>query len=120
MNKQPAIKNDDPLYRLLRDGNIDAFNTQTAGATVDLTQCDFRGVDLRGLNAAGLDLADSYLRQADLRGVDFSQARLEGASINGAKISGTFFPCELSADEIQLSLRYGTRMRYLTTCRLQV
>ena len=57
-------------------------------------------------------MSDCYLRHADLRGVDFSQTRLQGASINGARISGTYFPPELSADEINLSLLHGTRMRY--------
>jgi uncharacterized protein YjbI with pentapeptide repeats len=47
-----------------------------------------------------------------LRGIDFSNARLEGASINGARISGAFFPAELSADEIMLSVNHGTHMRY--------
>ena len=37
---------------------------------------------------------------------------LEGASIAGTKISGTYFPKELSAEEINLSLQHGTRMRY--------
>ena len=45
-------------------------------------------------------------------GVDFRAARLEGASINAAKVSGAYFPVELSASEIELSLLHGTRMRY--------
>lgn len=32
--------------------------------------------------------------------------------INGAKISGAYFPAELTASEIELSLLHGTRMRY--------
>lgn len=109
----PLIKNDDPLYRLLRDGKVVEFNQQKArGAKSDLRGCDFRGVDLRGLDAAGLDLSNCYFRQADLRGVDFTQSKLEGASINSAKISGTYFPKELSASEIELSLIHGVRMRY--------
>ena len=43
---------------------------------------------------------------------DFRKANLEGASINAAKISGAYFPPELSASEIELSLLHGTRMRY--------
>lgn len=109
----PRFKPDDPAFCLLRDGDIEGFNRHKAsGADIDLTHCDFRGVDLRGIDAAGLDLSSCYFRQADLRGVDLSQARLEGASINGALISGTYFPPELSADEIDLSLMRGTRMRY--------
>jgi uncharacterized protein YjbI with pentapeptide repeats len=59
-----------------------------------------------------MDLSDSYFRQSDLRSVDFRKARLEGASINAAKISGAYFPAELTASEIELSLLHGTRMRY--------
>ncbi len=103
----------DPMYQLLREGCITEFNAKkAAGERVDLRSCDLRGVDLRGVDADGLDFSDSYFRQADLRGVDFRKARLEGASINAAKISGTYFPADLSASEIELSLLHGTRMRY--------
>lgn len=103
----------DRMYQLLREGNIKEFNAVKAGGDkADLTGCDFRTVDLRGLDAQGLDFSNCYFRQADLRGVDFRQCRLEGASINAAKISGTYFPDELSAEEITLSLLHGTRMRY--------
>ena len=109
----PLLKNDDPMYRLLRDGDIEAFNQQKAsGVTFDLTNCDFRSVDLKGLDASGVDFSGCYFRQADLRGIDFSQSNLEGASINGSKISGAYFPKQLSACEIELSLLHGTRMRY--------
>lgn len=103
----------DRMYQLLRDGNIKEFNVVKAeGNTTDLTGCDFRNVDLRGIDAQGLDFSDCYFRQADLRGVDFRHCRLEGASINAAKVSGAYFPPELSAEEITLSLSHGTRMRY--------
>ncbi|MFO0773683.1 MAG: pentapeptide repeat-containing protein [Nitrospiraceae bacterium] len=103
----------DPMYQLLRDGAIKEFNAKKAsGQTCDLRSCDFRGLDLRGLDAAGLDFSDSYFRQADLRGIDFREAKLEGASINTAQVSGVLFPAQLSAQEIMLSLQFGTRMRY--------
>ena len=103
----------DPMYLLLREGCIVEFNAKkAAGEKTDLRACDLRGLDLRGLDADGLDLSDSYFRQSDLRSVDFRNARLEGASINGAKISGAYFPVELSASEIELSLLHGSRMRY--------
>lgn len=103
----------DRMYQFLRDGNIKEFNVVKAeGNTADLTGCDFRNVDLRGIDAQGLDFSDCYFRQADLRGVDFRHCRLEGASINAAKVSGAYFPPELSAEEITLSLLHGTRMRY--------
>ena len=114
--KAPAQKlriSNDPMYQLLRDGAIKEFNSKkAAGQSCELRCCDFRGLDLRGLDAAGLDFSDSYFRQTDLRGVDFREANLEGASINNAQVSGAYFPLALSAEEIQLSLQHGTRMRY--------
>lgn len=112
MQNKPEIKQD-PMYLLLRHGKTEEFNTRRArGETVDLTSCDFRGLDLRGLDASGLDFTNSYFRQTDLRGIDFSSCKLEGASIYGAKISGAYFPRELSAAELTLSLMHGTRLRY--------
>jgi uncharacterized protein YjbI with pentapeptide repeats len=114
MSQKPQIKKD-PMYVLLRDEKIDAFNKHKAdGDTFDLTYCDFRGIDLRGLDADGINFSGCYFRQSDLRGLDLSSCNLEGASINGAKISGCYFPRELSAQEIDLSLNHGTRMRYKT------
>jgi uncharacterized protein YjbI with pentapeptide repeats len=113
MSLKPVNTNADPLYKLLREGRVKDFNERKKlGEKINLTHCDFRGLDLRGLDAKGLDLSGCYFRQADLRGVDFTEARLEGASLNGAKISGAYFPHELSADEITLSLLHGTRLRY--------
>ncbi|MEJ1365133.1 MAG: pentapeptide repeat-containing protein [Candidatus Sedimenticola sp. (ex Thyasira tokunagai)] len=103
----------DPLYNLLKSGQIEAFNQRRrAGEECDLRGSDLRSIDLREIDAEGLDLSDCYLHQADLRGVDMSQTRLEGASIFGARIAGTYFPDKLSAEEITLSLQHGTRMRY--------
>ena len=108
----PQIKTDE-LYRLLRDGKIDEFNTRHSnGESCDLTGADFRNVDLKGLNADGLDLSNSYFRMSNLRGIDFTNTILQGASIHGAQISGTFFPTTLDANEILLSLEHGTRMRH--------
>jgi len=113
MTRKPEIKNDNPLYRLLRDGHIEEFNENKArGERSDLTYCDFRGIDLRGIDADGLDLSGGYFRQADLRGIDFTNTNLEGASIHATKISGTWFPKGLSPEEITLSLMHGTRLRY--------
>ncbi len=107
---------DDPLYQILRNENVEAFNRARAeaGELPSFARCDFRGLDLRGLAATGLDFRDAYFRGADLRGIDFSGSRLDGASIAGAKISGCYFPRELQADEIVMSLNHGTRMRYNT------
>jgi hypothetical protein len=46
-------KSADPLYLLLREGNIDDFNRRhKAGESCDLRGCDFRGIDLRGVDVA--------------------------------------------------------------------
>ena len=109
----PQINQDDPLYMLLRDGQVEEFNRRIAGGeSCALVGYDLRGLDLRGLEATSLDFSNCYFRQADLRGIDFSQANLEGASIHAAKISGAYFPAALRADEITLSFEHGTRMRY--------
>jgi len=115
MSTPPKIKTE-PLYRLLREGKVEVFNQEIAqGKHCDLTNCDFRGLDLREIAADGLDFSGSYFRQADLRGVDLSKAKLLGASIHSARIAGAYFPVEIPAEEIQLSLIHGTRMRYRGT-----
>tara|TARA_R110002111_G_scaffold236825_2_gene298153 strand:+ start:1436 stop:1777 length:342 start_codon:yes stop_codon:yes gene_type:complete len=110
---EPIISTD-PLYRLLREGKVAEFNQRiAAGEVANLLGCDFRHINLQKLQADGLDFSDCYFRQADLRGVDFANcSSFEGASIHGAKISGVRFPKQIGADEILLSLEYGTRMRY--------
>ena len=117
-DQNPQIK-DDPMYRLLREGEVEEFNTRRAGGEAcDLCGSDFRTLDLRKLDAKGLDLRDCYFRQADLRGVDFSEANLEGASINAAKISGAYFPHELSAEAIDETLAVNVRSVLLLSSRL--
>jgi uncharacterized protein YjbI with pentapeptide repeats len=109
----PEIKRDDSMYQLLREERVEEFNQRRAnGEQCDLRHCDFRGLDLRGLNAKGLDFTGSYFRQTDLRGINFHESCLEECSINGAKISGVYFPKELPAEEVMMSLTHGTRMRY--------
>ena len=111
MRKTPSISND-PMYQLLREGQIDEFNTKKqSGEYCNLKCCDFRSLDLKGIDAVGLDFSGAYFRMSDLRGIDFRGSLLDGASINGAKISGTYFPVEISAQEILLSLEHGTRIR---------
>ncbi|NQD96087.1 pentapeptide repeat-containing protein, partial [Pseudomonas sp. CrR25] len=79
---------------------------------VDLSGGDFRGLDLRALDADHIDFTDAYFRGADLRGLDLRQTRLEGASLAHAQISGTYFPAQLNADELLMSVNFGTRLRY--------
>lgn len=108
------IISDDPLYLLLRDGKVAEFNKRiAAGEKAVLSCCDFRHTDLRGLEAKGIDFSNAYFRQADLRGIDFLDCdNIEGASFHAAKISGARFPPVLKAEEIMLSLQFGTRVRY--------
>lgn len=106
---------DSPLYRLLHNDDVSAFNQQRPqGVAIDLSGGDFRGLDLRTLDAEGIDFSNAYFRGADLRGVDLRSAQLEGASIAHAQISGAYFPSALSADEILMSMNFGTRLRYHT------
>lgn len=106
---------DSPLYRLLREENISGFNAQRPmDIEVDLSGGDFRGLDLRALDAQGINFTDAYFRGTDLRGLDLRHSRLEGASLAHAQISGTYFPADLSADELLMSVNFGTRLRYRT------
>ncbi|TBU90951.1 pentapeptide repeat-containing protein [Phytopseudomonas dryadis] len=106
---------DNPLYHLLHNDDIAAFNQQRPrDGSVDLSDGDFRGLDLRALDAHAIDFRNAYFRGADLRGVDLRSAQLEGASLAHAQISGAYFPVELSADEILMSVNFGTRLRYRT------
>jgi uncharacterized protein YjbI with pentapeptide repeats len=100
------------MYQLLRDENVEQFNKEKAeGKTCDLTGCDFKGLDLRNLDAGGLDLTDAYFRGADLRSIDFRACKLLGASIADAKISGCYFPEDIIATEVLMSVQHGTRLR---------
>jgi uncharacterized protein YjbI with pentapeptide repeats len=111
-NVKPKIKTD-PLYQMLRQEDVDAFNANRDSMdTSQLCSGDYRGRDLRKMNAKGLDFSNAYFRNADLSGIDFRETNLEGASLMDAKVSGVYFPVELSPEEIRLSLDHGTRLRY--------
>ena len=107
----PPVISDTPLYQLVREGNITAFNDQR-DITCDFSGHDFRGIDLRGINADNINFSDCYFHGSDLRGLDLTSSNLEGASIHRARIAGAYFPPELAAEEIRLSLKEGIRMRY--------
>jgi uncharacterized protein YjbI with pentapeptide repeats len=104
---------EDPLYQLLRDEKVKAFNEQKSKQSdlIDFHDCDFRGLDLRGLDATNINFSGCYFRGADLRGIDFSQTDLDGASIASAKISGCLFAKNISATEVIASVEHGIRMR---------
>ena len=105
---------DSALYALLHKDDIAGFNQERPQAPIDMRGGDFRGLDLRQLNAQDVDFTDGYFRSADLRGLDLRTACIEGASLAHAQISGAYFPVELTADEILMSVNFGTRLRYRT------
>jgi uncharacterized protein YjbI with pentapeptide repeats len=111
MTSEPGTR-DNPLWLLLKDREVEELNRRrAAGEPGDLVGCDLGGLDLRALEADGLDLRDSCLDHTDLRGVDLRGARLEGATIHAARIAGAYFPADLPAEEIELALLHGTRLR---------
>jgi uncharacterized protein YjbI with pentapeptide repeats len=69
---------------------------------------------LRAIDAKRINFSGAYFRGTDLRGLDLREAVLEGASLAHAQISGAYFPADLSADEILMSVNFGTRLRYRT------
>ena len=99
------------LSALLRSGRFKEFNDEVGDARPDLRNADLRLADLRGAPIQRADLRGAYMRRVDLRGLDLIDADLDGASMHSALISGVRFPRDLSAGEIEMSVRTGTRMR---------
>jgi len=104
---------DPHALNLIQEERFLEFNNlvDNAGGVVDLSGAHLRGYDMRKCKLQKADLTGAYLRSADLRSVDLSLAKLDGASMKEARVSGVLFPRELSAEEIRLSLTYGTRLR---------
>ena len=68
----------DPAFKLLRVGEIDAFQKNIEGRDVlDFTGCDLRGTDFRKVDLSKFILRDAYLRDADFRGCDLRHIDLE-------------------------------------------
>jgi uncharacterized protein YjbI with pentapeptide repeats len=102
----------DEAFRSLRAGDVETFHRMIERRPViDFTDADLRGTDFREVDLTKVVLHGAYLKDADLRGLDLRKVDLEGASIHNARIGGAYFPSELSASEIALSVKYGTRMR---------
>ena len=111
-NNKPEITGD-AMYQMLREGKTENFNElRSKNKTCNMQGKDFRALDLRGADVDGIDFTDCYFRHTDLRGLDMRSCQMEGASIHDARISGTYFPRELSPEEIHMSSIKGTRMRY--------
>ena len=100
------------LVLLLRDGKIDEFNHASRQEdNLDLAGANLRGADLRNAYLRNADLRNAYCHTTDFRGVDLSQANIEGASFHRARISGAYFPSNVSAEELKMSVDLGTRIR---------
>jgi len=106
-----ALIRDSKWANPLREGRFEEFNRLAAQEPPDLRNADLRMLDLRKADLTRGDMRGSYLRNADLRGLDLSGALMGGASLHDAKVAGVLFPSALSAEEIQMSLTFGTRMR---------
>ena len=101
-----------PAYVALRERQKDKFEKILfQSLQIDFSNCNLRGFDFSELSLTKVIFQGSYLHSADLRGVDLSHHNLEGCSFHRAKISGVLFPQNVSADEIRLSVEYGTRIR---------
>ncbi len=109
-----TIERGSELRDLLVEGKLDEFNRRASEEAPDLENAGLRGLDLRGADLSHANLRGAYMRNSDLRGVDMIYADLDGASVHGARIGGARFPRNVSAAEIDLSIRHGTRLRIST------
>ena len=101
------------IFQALRAGDLEAFSQRVAthGRPVDFSNADFRGTDFRGVDITNVILRGAYLKDADLRGLDLRGVDLEGCSLHKANVGGTYFPDNISAAEICMSIDHGTRIR---------
>jgi len=100
-----------PLF--LEEGGRETFNELVAqGKIPDLQNQNLENLDLRGYDLSNMDLSGAYMRGVNLSGLDLRGANLSGVSLKDAKVSGCYFPKDLAADEIRLSLEFGTRVRH--------
>ena len=98
---------------LFYEENREKFNEMVAqGKISQLQNQNLANLDLRRYNLANIDLSGSYMRGANLSGMDLRSVNLSGVSMKNAKVSGCYFPNDLSAEEIRLSLEFGTRIRH--------
>jgi len=98
---------------LFYEENREKFNELVAqGKIPHLQNQNLANLDLRLYDLSKMDLSGSYMRGANLSGVDLRGAILSGVSMKDAKVSGCYFPHDLSAEEIRLSLDFGTRVRH--------
>ena len=97
----------------IHEEDRETFNAMVAqGKVSHLKDQNLADLDLRGFDLSSMDLSGSYMRGTNLSGLDLRGANLSGVSMKGAKVSGCYFPKDLSAEEIRLSLEFGTRIRH--------
>ena len=102
-----------PRSPLFYEENSEKFNELVAqGQVPHLQNQNLANLDLRTYDLSKMDLSGSYMRGANLSGVDLRGANLSGVSLKDARVSGCYFPQDISAEEIRLSLEFGTRVRH--------
>ena len=107
------IKRQQKLPFFHEEGGREKFNELVEqGKIPHLQNQNLENLDLRGYHLSNMDLSGSYMRGANLSGLDLREANFSGVSLKDAKVSGCFFPKDLPADEIRLSLAFGTRIRH--------
>jgi uncharacterized protein YjbI with pentapeptide repeats len=112
MNRPKII--DDPAYHCLREDDFEGYHRNIQERKqVDFSNTDLRGIDLHTVDLSKVILRGAYLRDADLRGQDLRHMDLEGCSLLNAKVGGTYFPPNVSPQEIATSVQLGTRVRTL-------
>ena len=100
-----------PLFH--EAGGREKFNELVAQSAIPhLQNQNLENLDLRGYNVSNMDFSGSYMRGVNLSGLDLRGANFSGVSLKDAKVSGSYFPQDLPADEIRLSLEFGTRVRH--------
>jgi len=110
-NANNSIRN--KICRMLQDDRVEEVNAILADIeNFSMAGANLRSANLRGLHVDGMDFSNAHLRSANLKGLDLRTCSLEGASMHSAQIAGTYFPDELSAEEILLSVTNGTRLRH--------
>lgn len=103
---------DEKALKLIQEDKHLDFNQYVENLEiVDLAGAHLRSYDLRKFNLSKANLTDAYMRATDLRGLDLRNAMFYGASLAEAKVSGAFFPENIPANEIMMSLQHGTRLR---------